>query len=717
MLAASSDADLVIGSRYVPGGGTRGWGWHRQFLSAGANRVAHMAVGLRAHDGTSGFRCYTSDLLGRLPLDAIRSDGYSYLVEILYHCQTVGAKVAEVPIMLGSSHRRAPGMGAPMQPRPPASVQPRSASCSTPIERTRLRMSLGKTQAKLDWIRTIVVRYAQRNLRADIVAGLTVAMIAVPQAMAYAAIAGVNPMYGLFTAILPAIVGSLLASSHHTIMGPTNASALITAGVLLPYAALPNYAEYVFVTALMAGILVLLIGALRLGGIIRFVSNAVLTGFLAGAGLLIIINQLSSLLGLQRPHGESPYRILWHALSHIPQAHVPTLITAIISIGLLLGLRHISKKLPASLLAMVIAGGFVGLMGWGQQGVRLVRDLGVIQGSPLQWQLPSLPIDQLPELMPGALAVALLMVVESLSIAKAIGLSSGQRIDPSRQCVAVGLSSVTAGLTRGVTSSSSISRTAVNYGAGARTRVSGIVSGLAVLAITLAFARLIGYIPMATLAGIVVVWAASIINRHHLVQTWASGTASRLVLVATFLATLTLPLHLAIYLGTVLSIGIYLYESSQLHLSYLRMTANGDIIERDLGQLFEEQPAIAIVNIDGALFFGAVDALERRMDQILDAGVGVVILRLRRTHLVASTAISALEHLIKRAHELGIVLLISGVSPEMQAKLRTTGVESMLQEQHVFEATEVLFESTRQALAYAQAHLPTRAETDNAGST
>jgi len=562
-----------------------------------------------------------------------------------------------------------------------------------------------------------VVRYAQRNLRADIVAGLTVAMIAVPQAMAYAAIAGVNPMYGLFTAILPAIVGSLLASSHHTIMGPTNASALITAGVLLPYAALPNYAEYVFVTALMAGILVLLIGALRLGGIIRFVSNAVLTGFLAGAGLLIIINQLSSLLGLQRPRGESPYRILWHALSHIPQAHVPTLITAIISIGLLLGLRHISKKLPASLLAMVIAGGFVGLMGWGQQGVRLVRDLGVIQGSPLQWQLPSLPIDQLPELMPGALAVALLMVVESLSIAKAIGLSSGQRIDPSRQCVAVGLSSVTAGLTRGVTSSSSISRTAVNYGAGARTRVSGIVSGLAVLAITLAFARLIGYIPMATLAGIVVVWAASIINRHHLVQTWASGTASRLVLVATFLATLTLPLHLAIYLGTVLSIGIYLYESSQLHLSYLRMTANGDIIERDLGQLFEEQPAIAIVNIDGALFFGAVDALERRMDQILDAGVGVVILRLRRTHLVASTAISALEHLIKRAHELGIVLLISGVSPEMQAKLRTTGVESMLQEQHVFEATEVLFESTRQALAYAQAHLPTRAETDNAGST
>jgi sulfate permease, SulP family len=565
-------------------------------------------------------------------------------------------------------------------------------------------MSGDSIQATLSHIRTAMDSYGKGTLRADIVAGLTVAMIAVPQAMAYAAIAGINPMYGLFGAILPAIVGSLFASSRHTIMGPTNATALITAGVLLEYATLPNYAEYVFVTALMAGFLVLLIGVLRLGGIIRFVSNAVLTGFLAGAGLLIIINQLSSLLGVQRPHGESPYRVLWHAISHIPQAHIPTVVTAIVSVGVLLGLRRLSRKLPSSLLAMVIAGGLVGLAGWGDQGVRLVRDLGAIQGSPLQWHLPTLAADELPQLMPGALAVALLMVVESLSIAKAIGLSSGQRIDASRQCVAVGLSGLTAGLTRGITSSSSIARTAVNYGAGARTRVSGIIAGVAVLAITLAFAGLIGYIPMAALAGIVVVWAATIVNKHHLAQTWSSGLASRTVLVTTFLATMILPLHLAIYLGTLLSVGIYLYESSQLHVSYLSVETAGDIVERNLDQLLEEHPVIAVVNIDGALFFGAVEALERRMDQILDAGVGVVILRLRRANLVASTAISALDNVVKRARELDILLLISGVSPLMQAKLQATGVERMLQDQCVFPATEVLFESTRQALAYAQRH-------------
>ena len=562
---------------------------------------------------------------------------------------------------------------------------------------TRMMVRLGRIRAAMD-------SYGKATLRADIVAGLTVAMIAVPQAMAYAAIAGINPMYGLFTAILPAIVGSVFASSRHTIVGPTNASALITAGVLLQYAMLPNYAEYVFVTALMAGFLVLLIGVLRLGGIIRFVSNAVLTGFLAGAGLLIIINQLSSLLGVQRPHGESPYRVLWHAISHIPQAHIPTVVTATVSIGILLGLRRLSRKLPSSLLAMVIAGGLVGLAGWGDQGVRLVRDLGVIEGTPIQWHIPSLGLDEWPQLMPGAVAVGLLMLVESLSIAKSIGMASGQRVNPSRECVALGISSLTAGLTRGLPSCSSIARTAVNYGAGARTRVSGIIAGLAVLAITLAFGGLIGYIPMATLAGIVVVWAAAIVNKHHLSQTWASGLASRVVLVATFLATMILPLHLAIYLGSVLSIGIYLYESSRLHLSYLRVNTNGDIVERNLDQLLDEQPAIAIVNIDGALFFGAVEALERRMDQILDAGVGVVILRLRRTHLAASTAISALDHLVKRARGLGILLLISGVSPLMQAKLQATGVERMLQDQCVFPATEVLFESTRQALAYAQTH-------------
>ena len=564
-------------------------------------------------------------------------------------------------------------------------------------------MLLAKALHTLDRLTTSLAGYSPRRLQVDVLAGLTVAMIAVPQAMAYAAIAGINPMFGLFTAVLPAIVGSLFASSSHAIMGPTNASALITAGVLLPMAALPNYPEYVALTALLAGCIVLLLGILRLGGIIRFVSNAVLTGFLAGAGLLIIINQLSGLLGLQRPHGESAYRILWHVISHLPQTHLPTLITALITIALLVGLRRISQKLPASLMAMVGAGVLVALLGWGgQPGVRLVRNMGAIEGSALQWHLPAIPLDEIPGLLPGAVAVALLMVVESLSIAKAIGLSSGQRINPSRECVALGLSSMTAGVTRGLPSCSSISRTAVNYGAGARTRMAGVFAGLAVLLITLLFSGLIGYIPMASLAAIVVVWATAIVNRHHLEQTWQSGTATRLVLLATFVATLTLELHIAIYVGTILSIGIYLYESSRLHLSYLSLNQNGAFVERQLETLLEERPAVAIVNIDGALYFGAVDVLEKRMDQVLDAGVRVVILRLRRTHLAASTAISALEHLTSRAKGLGILLLISGVSPDLRSRLMATGIGALIEEPCLFGATEVLFESTRQALAYAQ---------------
>jgi SulP family sulfate permease len=175
-----------------------------------------------------------------------------------------------------------------------------------------------------------------------------------------------------------------------------------------------------------------------------------------------------------------------------------------------------------------------------------------------------------------------------------------------------------------------------------------------------------------------------------------------LVLLATFVATLTLELHIAIYVGTILSIGIYLYESSRLHLSYLSLNQNGAFVERQLETLLEERPAVAIVNIDGALYFGAVDVLEKRMDQVLDAGVRVVILRLRRTHLAASTAISALEHLTSRAKGLGILLLISGVSPDLRSRLMATGIGALIEEPCLFGATEVLFESTRQALAYAQ---------------
>jgi SulP family sulfate permease len=543
--------------------------------------------------------------------------------------------------------------------------------------------------------------YFQHSLRFDLVAGLTVAMVAIPQSMAYAAIAGVNPIYGLYAAIVPAIVAALCGSSNHLVTGPTNATALVTAGALIAVSGGAGI-ELVFALAILSGLFRLILGVLKLGSIIRYVSNSVLTGFLAGAGVLIIINQLGNLLGLPRPGGAGTLTIVWELLWGLPQLNPYVLVTGLLAVSVLLGGKWIRRKIPAALLAIGLAGALVVITGWHDQGVKLISDLGTLQNVGLAFHMPKVNLSDLQMLLASAGAIALLSLVESMSVAKAIGLSSGQRINSSREFVAQGLASIAGGLFQAIPSSGSPSRSAVNFGSGAQSRLAGAFSGVLVLLAVLAFSRLIGFIPVASLAGVVIVSAYSMIDRHHLKLTWQSRGVSRLVLVVTFIATLLLPLHLAIYLGAVLSIGIYLYESSHLRLSYLTLSGNKDFVEHNLEEVLRECPPIALIDVEGALYFGAVEDLERHVEEILQKGVKVIILRVRHMHLLASTGVTALEGLVTRAEQLGTTVLLCGVTAEIETTLASSGIKSLVGSKRTFKATDTLFESTHQALQLAK---------------
>ncbi len=550
--------------------------------------------------------------------------------------------------------------------------------------------------------------YFRQNLRFDLIAGLTVAMVAIPQSMAYAAIAGVNPIYGLYAAIVPAIIGALFGSSNHLITGPTNATALVTAGVLVTVSGAASI-EFVFALAILSGLIRLALGLFKLGSIIRYVSNSVLTGFLAGAGVLIIINQLGNLLGIPRPSGAGTLTVVWELLQGLPQLDPHVLMTGLLAIAVLLITKRISKKLPAALLAIGLAGVLVAITGWDAHGVKLVRDLGSLSQAGLTFHLPEVTLPEAQTVLASAGAIALLSLVEAMSVAKALGLSSGQRINASREFVAQGLASIAGGFFQAIPSSGSPSRSAVNYGSGAKTRLAGLFSGLLVLLAMLTFARLIGYIPVASLAAVVIVSAYSMIDRHHLRLTWQSRRVSRLVLAVTFLSTLLLPLHLAIYLGALLSIGIYLYESSNLKLSYLTLNGNGGFVEHSLDDVLRERPSVALINVEGALYFGAVEDLEQHVEEILQRGVQVIILRVRHMHLLASTGVTALEGLITRAEQLGTTVLLCGVTDEIETTLTSSGIESMVGSKRTFKASETLFEATHEALQYASTIVePTR---------
>jgi len=540
-----------------------------------------------------------------------------------------------------------------------------------------------------------------RSLRPDLLAGATVALIAIPQAMAYAAIAGVGPLHGLYTAIIPAIVGAALGSSNFVVTGATNAVALATASVLGAYEGMGNYAEYVFALAIVSGLTALVLGVLRLGSITRFVSNSVLTGFLTGAGVLIIINQLGTFFGVGRPRGVPPYQVVWYLVQHIGQLNPYVLVTGVFSIVVLLLLRKLDARIPSALLAIVFAGVLVQLTGWHGRGVKIASDLGAIEQAGLVFHIPDVPRAELQSLIVRGGAVALLSLVERISVAKALGIATGQRVDSSREFVAHGLASIAGGFFKAIPSGGSPSRSAVNYNAGARTRMAASLSGVFVLLAVLAFSRLIGFIPTAALAGVVIVSAYKMIDRHHIKLTWQSRWSSRIVLSVTFLSTLVLPLHLAIYLGAFLSIGIYLYQSSHLKLTYLTQNGDGSFTEHNLAHLLEQKPEIAIVNVEGALYFAAVDDLEVYLDRLIEAGIRVIVLRLRRVRLIASTGVTALEGLIRYARQQGTSILLCGVSDKASETLTSSGVQNLLGEEHIFSADRTLFASTQAALDYA----------------
>jgi len=555
---------------------------------------------------------------------------------------------------------------------------------------------------RLEPLRTHIAYYIQHTLRPDLKAGLTVAMVAIPQGMSYAAIVGVNPIYGLHTAIIPAIIGALFGSSNHLISGPTNATALATASVLLAFAGQADYIEYVFAMAVITGLIRLILGLFRLGSIIRYVSSSVLTGFLTGAGVLLIINQLHTLLGLARPPGADTLTVLWDLLQHLSMINPYVLASGLFAIGVLLLSERISRKLPRALLAIVLSGALVQATGWDSRGVALVRDLGSLAEARLAFHVPVIPLQKQLNLLASAGAVALLSLVEAMSIANIIALASNQRIKPSREFVGQGLASLVGGFFQCIPSSGSLARSAVSYSSGAKTRLAGAFSGVFVLLALLAFSRLIGYIPVAGLAGVVMLSALGLVNYHHLKLTWQSQATNRLVLSVTLIATLLLPLHIAIFLGTLLSIGLYLRESSNIRLSYLTLNEHGAFVEHSVEDCICAQTPIALINLEGVLYFAAADALEQQLTALLQSGTKVVILRVRRLRLLAGSGVSALKRIFSRASQLGIIILICGVTDEVNEFLESSGLKSVLGANRTFKASDALFESTHQALQCAR---------------
>ncbi len=471
-------------------------------------------------------------------------------------------------------------------------------------------------------------RVNRKTLRADLFAGLTGAFIVLPQGVAFAMIAGLPPEYGLYTAIIPPVIAGLFGSSYHLISGPTTAISIIVFSTLSPFAE-PGSAEYIrlaLTLTFVAGIYQAAFGLARLGTLINFVSHSVVLGFTAGAAILIATGQLQHALGLDVPRGSS-FISTWHfILNHLHAVNPYETTIAVTTFFSAAVLKSYRPNWPGLLIAMII-GSLVSLaIGGAENGVRLLGKLPA-QLPPLS--LPDFSADTLRMLAPGALAVALLGIIEALSIARAIATGSNQHIDGNQEFIGQGLSNIVGSFFSSYAASGSFTRSGINYQAGAQTPLSSVFAAIFLALILLLVAPLTAYLPLPAMGGVILVVAFRLIDIGHIKEIVRTSRSETFVLLVTFSATLLLELEFAIYAGVMLSLALYLSHTSHPDITVL--APDPDDPRRRLTDLEEKLlpqcPQLKIIRIDGSLFFGAVnhaaEAIEAIRRRVLIVGVGI----------------------------------------------------------------------------------------------
>ena len=453
-----------------------------------------------------------------------------------------------------------------------------------------------------DWISDL------RNpkiLRADIVAGLTVALVLVPQSMAYAQLAGLPPYYGLYASFLPVAIASIFGSSRQLATGPVAVVSLLTAAALEPIASNDptGYVAYAIMLAFLVGIFQLSLGLLRMGVLVDFLSHPVVTGFTNAAAIIIATSQLSKLFGVNVALAEHHYETIMNVLAEsLVNTHSPTLLMGILAIFLILLTRKISAKYPAVLISVVITT----VISWYIQfetnyGGKVI---GVVPDGLPTIQMPQIDLDQLINLGTVAIAISLIGFMEAISIAKAMATQTKQRLDADQELIGQGLSNIVSSFFQGYPVSGSFSRSAVNISAGAVTGFASVVTGL-VVGITLLFLTpLLYHLPQATLAAVIITAVINLIKFKPIKYAWRVQKHDAIISIITFFVTLLLApeLELGIIVGIVLSLGSYCYRSMRPRIICLSKNNQGVFRNSDANNI-PKCCSISVMRFDGPLIF------------------------------------------------------------------------------------------------------------------
>ena len=540
----------------------------------------------------------------------------------------------------------------------------------------RSALSRLKAETFLPFLETVRT-YKPKDFRGDLLAGLSVAPVAIPQAMAYALIAGVHPKYGIYASILPVILAALWGSSRFLAAGPTNAISMIlfstlaqisVGGVLLNTLPLEQRMTFIFGIAILTGLIQIAMGLARLGDLANFISHSVMVGFASGAALLIAAGQFKNMLGLEFPTAAGFFPSLIQVAQHLGQTQLASLLVTLVTVLLIVLCKGLSRRLPAALLALIL----VSLGGWAldmqAHGVKLVGNIP--QELPPLSLPPALNMAAIRDLFLPALAIALLGAVESLAIGKNLAAVRGDNFDGSRELIGQGLGNVAAGLTSGIPGCGSFTRSVLNVTSGGRTRFATVFSGILTIPMLLLLAPLGGYIPLPALGGILLVIAWGMIDKAAIRLCLVATRVDRVVLLTTFGAALLLDLEQAVFLGVLLSLVLFIYKAA--HPRVLRLGAEHPLLAP--WPWAQRCPHMAVYVIEGTLFFGAISELERQLHAQESCPAKVIVLHLSRVFWIDASGAHALEQFTERCHARSIPLILVADNAAVQDVLKRTGV-------------------------------------------
>jgi len=535
------------------------------------------------------------------------------------------------------------------------------------------------------------------SLVPDLIAGLISGIGNIPDAMASAILAGVNPVSGLYAVMIGTPVGALLSSSVFITICNTSALAITTGTILAGYDA-ASKPQALFTLTVLVGLVMALAGLLNLGRLTRYISHAVMVGFLTGISINVILSQLGDFTGYVSTYSNKVVKAV-DLLLHLDQIDVQTTLIGFLAVALILAFDRTRLNKFSMLLGVVLASAATLALGW--VNVQTVADVAEIPKGLPSLVLPSLAM--MPALLFPAVSLAIIGLVQGAAISKGYPNPDGRYPKISRDFIAQGAANVAAGLFQGMPVGGGVGNTALNVSAGARTRWANVFSGVVVTLAVLLFSGLVSKVAMPTMAALLILAGIQSIKTHEIMDVWDVGLMPRTVMLVTFICTLILPAQYAVLVGVVFSVLVYFFTSA----NQVRLV---ELVPQTIGS-YREQPAparlpdkaITILQVYGSLFYATIERLSEKLPSARDVVRPVVILRLRQYEQVESSFVQLLERYEVQLRAAGGKLILAGVNPQVKIQLdNTETTQDFIGEEDIFLATDIVRQSLDNAIAAAQ---------------